>query len=80
MPLSQPKRPNAVRYRREILLQVYAESVLASDVPGMVGDFWNRCEALFELRDGLAIDAHVGIVGISQQTNHSRFFRDEAAT
>ena len=34
--------------------------------------------ALLELRDRVAIDSHVRVVGIGQQTDDAGFFRDEA--
>src|SRR5271166_6590443 len=64
----------------EILLQVHAESVLAGNVPGMSGDFWNRSEAFLKVGNGLSIDSHVGVIGVGQQPDHSPSLRDEAVT
>ena len=59
------------------LFDVDAESVFARDVPGMVGDV-GRGVGLGGLMTWLAVDAHVGVVGVGQQTDHAGFFRDEA--
>ena len=64
----------------EVLLQVDAESILTRDVPGMVCDFRNRRKARFEVGNRLAIDAHVGVVGESQQANHACLFREHTVT
>ena len=64
---------------RETLLQVDAEAVFARDVLGMGGDVGSAV-----LRSGLddliAVDAHVGVVGVGQQADHASFFRDHAVT
>ncbi len=64
----------------EILLQVDAEAVLASDVPGMVGDVWCGNRTLLELGNGIAINPHIGVVRESQGPDHPWFFRDQAMT
>src|ERR1700722_9399708 len=61
----------------EILLHIHAEPVFASDMPAMGCDIWNRCAAGLKVGNGLTINPHVGIVGVSQQTNHACLSRDE---
>ena len=60
----------------KILLHIHTESVFTSDMPWMSGDIRNGCEPGLKVSDGLAINTHVGIVGVSQQTNYSGFFRN----
>ena len=62
---------------RKILLEVDAESVFHRDVPGMGGDIGRR--AGFGGLDHLvAVDPHVGEVGVGKQADHAGFFRDHA--
>src|SRR5215470_8156082 len=65
------KATESGKVARETLLQVYAEAVLASDVPGMVGDVRARNQALLELRDSIAINPHVRIVSEGQYADHA---------
>src|SRR5450755_3932182 len=62
---------------REILLYVYAESILPRDVPGVCSDFGNRT-GFSALNDLIAINTHVGIVGVGQQADNTRLFRNQA--
>ena len=65
---------------REVLFEVHAESVFAGDVPGVGGDIGDGSEASIEVCDGVAIDAHVGVVGIGQQADDAGLFGNEAVT
>src|SRR5215469_18782743 len=48
----------------KVLLDIGAETVFARDVPGVVGDLGTRDFMLFKLSNGVAIDAHIRVVGI----------------
>jgi len=65
---------------REILFQVGAKTILAGDVPGMVRDIWRRDQPGLKLGDRISVDAHVGVVGVGQQPDHSAFLRHYAVT
>src|SRR5579863_4666803 len=54
---------------RQILLEVEAESILPRDVPGMISDVGTLDQAGAELSYGVAVDAHIGIVGVGQNAN-----------
>src|SRR5438270_14068703 len=55
---------------REILLQIQAESIFARDMPGMSGDV-GSLPGLGGLDDLIAIEAHVGGVGVGENADHS---------
>ena len=63
---------------RECLLKIYAEAVLSRDVPRMVCDVGRGHKTFLKLDDGVAVDAHVGIIGVGQEADHAGFFRNEA--
>src|ERR1700688_3737009 len=64
---------------REVLLPVDAEAVFTGDMPRMGGDVWS---GMFSRgRDDLiAVDAHVGVVGVGEQTDSARFVGNHAVT
>src|SRR5579872_147735 len=63
--------------RTEVLLEVHAKSVFTGDVPWVIGDVRGRA-SLCTLNDLIAIDAHVGGVGVAEQTNDPGLLRQES--
>src|SRR5258708_18890854 len=63
---------------RECLLKIYPEAVLPRDVPRMVCDVGRGHKTFLKLDDGVAVDAHVGIVGEGREADYAGFFRNEA--
>ena len=62
----------------ELLLDVGGEAVLQSDVPGMIGDVGNGDFAILILLDGVAVDAHVGVIEIGEQADGAGALGDQA--
>src|ERR1700730_16625782 len=55
---------------RQRLLDVDADSVLRGGLRGMRLDFRPRLDACEKSRDRHAVDSHVGVVGIAEQTDY----------
>src|SRR5579872_1949983 len=55
---------------RDVLLEIQAESVLVRNVPRMVGD-GGRSSGFGSFHDLIAIDAHVGGVGVGEDADHA---------
>ena len=64
---------------REILLKVDSETILPRNVP-RVGSNVGRRILLSSLNHLIAVDPHVGGVGVGQQADDACFLRDQAAT
>ena len=60
---------------RKILLDVEAEAVFARDVPRMVSDIGRRA-SVRGFDDLIAIDAHVGGIGVGEDADDPGFFRE----
>ena len=64
--------------RIAVLLDIGADAVLHGDVPGVIGDVGDGDVAILKLLDGVAVDAHVGVIEIGEKADGALAFGNEA--
>src|SRR5579872_969117 len=73
-----PEAGEGSEIARQVLLQIQAESVLARDVPGMIGDV-GSCASVLGLDHLIAVDTHVRGIGVGENANYASLLRQDAA-
>src|SRR5437660_12005295 len=74
-----PETSKRGQIARQALFHIDAETIFTRDAPGVMSDVGRQNEALFELRDRLAIDPHVGVIGVRQQPENAGFPRNKSS-